>query len=199
MPRLAKNPLDLDVTEEGYDFNGSINTLETVMVIEANKTSERMATRYRDQVVRNILDQSLPLAPLDPKYKAYKARNNLDTRILISTGQMIDAIGVRKWRRGNITMIQVGINPNKQYKRESKGGHKGDVKGGKSKHTKIADVARWLEYGTAHMPPRPAWYLTLQQLQDQLKTFYDWYERQVRKNVRRRERANRIRPRKVTK
>jgi len=185
------------VTESGYDFGKWINTMETAVVVVANKTSVEMATRLRDRVVQNIFEQTLPLTPLNDKYKLYKAKNGLDTRILIATGQYVDAIEVWKWKRGDILTVQVGVRPNRIHKKLVTGGHKKDAKKGKTKRLRMVDLARMLEVGTKNMPARPAWFLSMEQLLNDLKTFNDWYARQVRKQVARDVRRYKMREKRI--
>jgi len=184
MASMSKMGLEPSVTASGHDFNGFINVLDTEVMVLANKTAFRMATTYKDRVVRAIKNQEHPLAPLSKKYAQHKKAAGLDPRILIASGKMIGHIKVWRWRKGNQEVYIVGIPPRAMYVRKSKGGHKGDVGGGKSSRIPVVDVARWLEYGTSKMPPRPVWFMTFAELIDTHKTFTAWYERQVRKTMR---------------
>lgn len=197
MAQVARQPLDLEVTQSGFSFNKWVNTLETSLVVQANKTAIRMATRLRDQVVQNILDEKVPGEPLSKKYLNYKVNQGLDSRMLIASGQYVDAIEVWKWMVGDLLTVQVGVRPNRVHKKQATGGHQQDVAGGKTTRMRMVDLARMLEYGTTKMPPRPVWGMTMNQLMDELKTFREWMIRQVNKQIRREDRKHKMRLRKI--
>lgn len=197
MAQPASKPLDLSVKQSGFSFNKWINTMETTLVVECNKTALRFANKLRDSVVQNILDEKVPGKPLNEKYQAYKTKQGLDSRTLIATGQYIDAIEVWKWKVGDLLTIQIGVRPNRVHKKPITGGHRKDVKGGKTDSMKMVNLARMLEYGTSKMPPRPVWGMTVNQLMDEMKTFREWTIRQVNKQIRRESRGSKLRPKKI--
>jgi hypothetical protein len=180
---MAAVGLESDITASGHDFGKFINVMQTDVIVLANKTAERMAFKYRDRVIRAIKNQEFPLAPLSLKYAKHKKSAGLDPRTLISTGKMVSHIKAWRWRRGRQEVYIVGIPLRAMYTRKGTGGHKGDVSKAKSDRTPVVDVARWLEYGTSQMPPRPVWFFTLAELVDEMKTFGDWYQRQLNKTM----------------
>lgn len=171
--------------------------METSLIVAANKTAIRMATRLRDQVVQNILDEKVPGEPLSKKYLNYKVKLGLDSRTLIASGQYVDAIEVWKWMVGDLLTVQVGVRPNRVHKKQVTGGHQRDVEKGKTTRMRMVDLARMLELGTSKMPPRPVWAMTMNQLMAELKTFREWMIRQVNKQIRRDSRKHKMRPKKV--
>jgi hypothetical protein len=181
----ADNIMPLEMSWDGYDFNRWLTALQTSVNVAANKTALHFSEKYRDNVVLAILRQQFNLPELSRRYLKMKAQSGLDTRILMATGRYLDTIKVWKWRRGKQDVYVVGVPPAATYKRA----------GGAP--VKVADVARWLENGTRTMPARPVWYLTLEQMLDQSKTFKDWYDRQLRKTMAREEKKARARGRKV--
>lgn len=176
--------LTAEVTPTDYDFGKFINVMETDVIVLANKTSQRMAFAYRDRVIRAIKNQEHPLVPLTVKYAKHKASAGLDPRILISTGKLVSHIKAWRWRRGKQETFIVGIPPRAMYTRKSKKGHTGGTDKAASTRTPVVDVARWLEHGTSKMPARPVWFLTFSELLSDMKTFSDWYRRQVNKTMR---------------
>ena len=183
MAAVRNIDVEASVRESGYDFGHFMNILETNVVVQANATAWRMAQTYRKRLIRNIKQQKFPLVPLSKEYARFKERTGLDPRTLIATGKLISHIKVWKWRRGNVETYIIGIPPRATYKRVKKGGHRSDVSGASQTRTPVMDVARWLEYGTSKMPPRPVWFMTFAELIDDHKTWTRWYERQFRKTV----------------
>jgi hypothetical protein len=78
--------------------------------------------------------------PLSPSYLEWKKRKGLDTRILIATGQYLDSFKV--YRSGKYWVA--GVEKDRLHYFEGK-------------VVKIGDLAKWLEFGTRKMPPRPHW------------------------------------------
>lgn len=76
-------------------------------------------------------------APLSISYLKYKRKHHLSDKIWVATGHLKNSIYVRK--SGGHTYT-VGISPTKKYPGTT---------------VKVIDVAKWMEYGTRRMPPRP--------------------------------------------
>ena len=89
-----------------------------------------------------ILEQrwSSKWQPLSPEYLEWKKKKGLDTRILIATGQYLDSFKV--YRSGNSWVA--GVDKERLHYFEGK-------------TVRMGDLAKWLEFGTRKMPPRPHW------------------------------------------
>lgn len=120
-----------------------------------------MAKRYKEKVIEAVEDQEFEndWEPLNSDYSEWKKSHGLDERILISSGQMLDAIRVRY--HPQLKMYSVGIDKNEKYRKvetikDSNGNPTGWELGQKT-DVKILDVARWHEFGTENMAERRVW------------------------------------------
>lgn len=119
----------------------NLERLPKTVVTLTKEHTRGEADKFLEHLRNNILGQKLSLAPLSPKYKRYKELHGYDTRILISTGEYVDKLKVKEVSYGkNVQGYFVGAFEEDTH-----------VASGQS----MATIARWLEYGTYNMPPRP--------------------------------------------
>ena len=100
----------------------------------------RMAEYIADYLRKGILRQKWKnrWAPLNEKYRRYKLRKGLDTRILLAYHYYINSITA--YRSGNDWVV--GTKP---FQKHPKTG------------LPMEKLARFLEFGTRKMPARPHW------------------------------------------
>jgi hypothetical protein len=98
-----------------------------------------MAEEFADDLKALITRQLIAWVPLSPGYAKRKRMLGLDPRILIATGRYVNSIQPIAQPDGS-WVVSVPNEP---------------LRSG-SKYT-LKDLARWLEYGTRHMPARPHW------------------------------------------
>lgn len=101
--------------------------------------SQELAEEFADDLRLLIDRQLIAWVPLSPSYRLYKHRMGMDPRILIATGRYVHAIQAIQGPDGSWS---VGIPPE-------------PLRPG-SRYT-LKDLAKWLEFGTQTMPPRPHW------------------------------------------
>lgn len=130
------------VTHES-DEKPSLATSPALMLdkgkMELGGLGRDLAEEFADDLKMLISRQLIAWVPLNPKYKRHKRKMGLDPRILIATGRYIESIQPIQQPDGG-WIVSVPAEP---------------LRGG-SKYT-LKDLARWLEYGTRHMPARPHW------------------------------------------
>lgn len=80
-----------------------VERLTKEMVEAGNEIGELLETSVKDAVET----QSLPLEGLTPEWAAYKEKHGLDSRVLISTGDMINSINF-KFSKGDIISGHIG-------------------------------------------------------------------------------------------
>lgn len=102
--------------------------------------AEYLAYRLKNDLVRYIKTQRYAKkgkwVPLKYEYVQYKKRKGLSTNTWEATSRLVESLTVTK--RGST--IYVGISKSKMYPESQ---------------VKVIQVARWLEYGTDRIPPRP--------------------------------------------
>jgi len=98
-----------------------------------------LAEEFADDLKALITRQLIAWVPLNKKYAKKKRMLGLDPRILIATGRYVNSIKPIAQQDGS-WVVSVPNEPLRQG----------------SKYT-LKDLARWLEYGTQHMPARPHW------------------------------------------
>lgn len=101
--------------------------------------NQQIAQEFADDLKAIIERQLIAWVPLSPTYAQRKRMLGLDPRILIATGRYVNSIQPIEQPDGS-WVVSVPDEP---------------LRDG-SKHT-LKDLARWLEYGTRHMPARPHW------------------------------------------
>ena len=104
----------------------------------------RLASELADQVRLVILTQGYTWQPLSPGYVAEKVKAGLDERILIATGFYVENIQAFLSRGGASggSRWRVGFPPGMTHE---------------PSQIDINLLAKWLEFGTVNMPPRPHW------------------------------------------
>lgn len=118
----------------------NLQTLQPTLVESINKWAGREADYFLKLLQDNIKGQKLDFRPLNPQYVAFKERNGLSTKTLISTGEYVEKLTVVKSEQGNLVSYFIGAYSEDEHEAS---GHTMDV------------IARWLEYGTVNMPPIP--------------------------------------------
>jgi len=119
------------------------------------------AERTHARLTRGIKEQTFALTPLSRRYLEQKIACGYDRRILIRSGDYLNAIRVRTTARS----AAVEVNPNSKT----------------DTGIPMNTLALWLEYGTRRMPARPHWRPTA------LWAQYTWYammEREITRRVR---------------
>ena len=100
---------------------------------------QRKAAEQLVKIVKNhIMRQDLPWTPKK------NPSSSGSWRLYIDTGQYLSS--VETWQKNGIRFV--GIKPHKH--------HKDGVP--------VSDIAVWMEYGTKHMPARPLWGPSLEDL-----------------------------------
>ena len=97
---------------------------------------------------------------LTPGYLAYKKRHGLSLNIWEATGQLKDSLRVVAPRGKKIT---IGF--------DKRLNHKGS-------RTKIWRIAKWMEYGTRRMPPRPLFRMVYIYMSSNISYFWDKFMRE---------------------
>ena len=100
----------------------------------------RMAEYIVDYLRKGILRQRWKhrWKPLSERYRRYKLRKGLDTRILLAYHYYVNSITA--YRSGNDWVV--GIKPFQKHPKTL---------------MSMEKLARFLEFGTSRMPPRPHW------------------------------------------
>lgn len=126
------------------------NVIKTAkLIFDANKfgiedLSRELAEEFADDLKRIIETQAFAWAPLSTGYAKRKNMLGLDPRILIATGRYVNSIQAIQQRDGSwiVSVPDEPLQPGSKYT--------------------LKDLARWLELGTRHMPPRAHWRPALQ-------------------------------------
>lgn len=103
---------------------------------EVDSETKRQVMRASQAVKAGIEAQAFGHAPLNKDYREQKKNKGLDSRILIATGQYVRSITY--WKEGKGSWV-AGIRRGAT--------HSGGVD--------MAQLGKWLEYGTKNMPARP--------------------------------------------
>lgn len=97
---------------------------------------------------------------LTPGYLEYKRRHGLSLNIWEATGQLKDSLKVSAPRGKNIV---IGFDKRKN--------HKGS-------RAKLWKIAKWMEYGTLRMPPRPLFRQVYIYMSSNISYFWDKYQKE---------------------
>ena len=100
---------------------------------------EEMAKQFSDDLREILSRQLISWVPLSTGYARRKRNMGLDPRILIATGRYVNSIQPTQQKDGSwlVSVPEEPLRPGSKYT--------------------LKDLARWLEYGTQHMPARPHW------------------------------------------
>lgn len=102
-------------------------------------------------IVKNMRYQH-KFSPLNPKYLDYKIDNNLHLGHWIATGDLINNLKVK-------SHSTVGFDNRKRH----------------YSNLKYLDLARYLEYGTLRIPPRPLFRLVYERMRrDSSRWYHEW-------------------------
>jgi len=120
-----------------------------------------IAVIYKETLVQNVKDRGWEKfwIPLSHDYKEWKIKKGRYPNIWMSTGKLIDSVGIYPdWSR---QQIMIGIKENVWYK---------------SKYGSIPVlwVAKWLEYGTSRgLPSRPLFRRTRDMISKNISRYYE--------------------------
>lgn len=128
------------------DYLGKLGPKASRVVQRAQKEE---AKKVIDKVIGHIRSQDLAWLPLSRDYQERKSLANRNN-IYLNTEVMIESMGV--WKVGKTYFA--GIKKGAAYKNRSRGSSK----------TTVDAVARWMEFGTRHMPARPLWNPTFREV-----------------------------------
>jgi len=126
-------------TESTPDMSANPKLFLNKGIMGIEGLGEEMAKEFADDLRAILARQLISWRPLSPKYRLYKSRMGLDPRILIATGRYVQSIQALQQPDGSwvVGVPDEPLRPGSKYT--------------------LKDLARWLEYGTMHMPPRPHW------------------------------------------
>jgi hypothetical protein len=102
-----------------------------------NQIAYDFAESTREKLIGDIRRRAFRLRRLNAQYLQWKIRMGYDRRILIRTGDYLDAITVVKQKNGARVQIEASART--------------------LNNIPMILLAQWLEYGTRKMPPRPHW------------------------------------------
>lgn len=125
---------------------GSVNWKPALVIARKDPDKQKLlgqfahyiADIYVEELVDAVNSQKYEgkWEPLTPEYKAWKVSQGLSSKIWEATSLLKDSISV--WRSGSAWVV--GIEKNIRYP---------------GSNVPVYKVARWMEYGTSRMPPRP--------------------------------------------
>jgi hypothetical protein len=172
MPRIKRiDGIIISVT--GYRWNPGTKTIRQELTpIEYLHFLDYMSKLLKSELVKAIESQryamvpgskSVKWPPLTLNYKRYKERVGLSTNIWEATGNL--KTHIRIFMRG--PWIVVGFGRNDIY----------------SKDTPITynRVAKYVEYGGVHMPPRPLFRPVVEHLRRNINRYYKKFRKEVLK------------------
>lgn len=115
--------------------------------LELRRWAEEFAQALKSVIRKQLFDWK----PLSPEYAKYKERKGLDPRILVATGDYVDAIGVhREETRTKGVIYRVGFAPGAIH--EPSG----------LPYNRLAHIHEFGVFtGTAEIPARPHWRPTI--------------------------------------
>jgi hypothetical protein len=126
-------------TERRADMEANPSLVMDVGPMNIEGLGYEMAKEFADDLKELIERQLFAWVPLSSGYARYKRRMGLDPRILIATGRYVNSIEPQPDGKGGwvIGVPDEPLSPGSRYT--------------------LKDLARWLEFGTQHMPARPHW------------------------------------------
>lgn len=116
--------------------------------LNATKANKEIAEQIADEAVEVIESQRYRWKPLSEEYKARKQEMGYDERIYIRTGEFVSKID--HGEKNN--KVWTGIPPDAEHTGEMARSDEPD-----KKSIPMWLLARFLEFGTKTIPPRPLW------------------------------------------
>jgi len=147
MPR-AKRTTKAGVRKKKKNFTSLISVFTEEVELHAYKCNKEIARAYTKEAKEVIESQRYKWAPLSPRYREEKIQRGYDHRIYIRTGEFLDSIswGVTHKK------VWMGIPSRKMHTGKFARSDEPD-----REPIPLRKLARWLEFGTKHIPPRPIW------------------------------------------
>lgn len=142
-------------------FTAIRKAVQEVGIKEARSILSKELEKLADEIKLALLRQTLDLAPLSPKYLAWKKRKGLDHRILIATGHYVSSIKVKRKNNQWEVGVPDGFHPTAGMTYEK--------------------LARIHEYGSKkmHIPARPHWRPTIAKFQARSQGIRDLIQTRV--------------------
>lgn len=140
-----------------------------------------MAEKYKERARIVIESQEFKARwkPLKESYREWKRKANLDTRIWIRSGQLLESIQVRFFPHTD--SYGVGIDATKHFRKvitiKDGDGNIVDHRLGERGETSILFVARLMEFGTVNMPSRPLFRPLREKVQNNIRNYLDEFAR----------------------
>jgi len=103
---------------------------------QARKEVIKVLNKAKEDIIKDVEGQSIPLEALSEKYAAYKASHGLDTRILISTEAYLHSLKVEKIDSNTFILHPTGST---------------------TRGLSMESLGTMLEYGSGRLPSRPHW------------------------------------------
>lgn len=147
MPK-AKRTTKADLKKKRKTYTKFISVFKDEIQLHAFKCNKEIAKSYANEAKEVIKKQLYRWAPLSPKYLEDKIQKGYDSRIYIRTGEFLASImwGVT---HGKVwTGIPARVMHTGKFARADEPDRK---------PIPMRVLARWLEYGTTLIPPRPVW------------------------------------------
>lgn len=120
----------------------------------ADEFAKYLARAMKHELIRAIRNQRYDKswAPLTFNYRRYKIDHKLSLNVWEATGLLKKSIVARK-RNG---YYEIGVHPTRRY----------------NNGARVIDVAKWMEYGTTKMPPRPLFRPIIQYIRKNIGRYF---------------------------
>lgn len=148
----------------------ALNNLSPKIKAAVVEAQHKVAIKILKKVQGHLIKQDLGWKPLNKKYKAHKATNDVDTRTLLARWTYFK--NIKTWHRKNGWDVFIGV----------KSGVYGRRPNGKKNKLDVATIAAIHEFSQKHR--RPLWKPTIQELgnkQGIKKLYIDELEKSLRR------------------
>jgi hypothetical protein len=164
MPRVPKLSAKVRIPPKN-PFYGFINVFENSYLVGSRKMLLRMGRDLASRLRASLRAQAFNWVPLSEKYKKYKAKHGLDPRMLIATGDYINAITVIQRADGT---VEVGLRDQIHL----------------PSGLPVKTLMRIHEYGTSTIPARPWWRPTVSKFRKEIGQTRAEFRKMQNKKVR---------------